>query len=58
MKLVLVPGRQKLLSRAVFVHVPESDAAMSAPSVCVYTEQRSREKRECRAKVLSDHRAE
>lgn len=43
MKLVLVLGRQKLLSRAVFVHVPESDAAMSAPSVCVYTEQRSRE---------------
>lgn len=35
-----------MLSRAVFVHVPESDAAMSAPPVCVYTEQRSREKRE------------
>lgn len=49
MKLVLVLGRQMLLSRAGFVHVPESDAAMSAPSVRVYTEQRTREKREHRA---------
>lgn len=46
MKLVLVLGRQMLLSRAVFVHVPESDAAMSAPSVRVYTEQRTEEERE------------
>lgn len=43
MKLVLVLGRQMLLSLAVFVHVPESDAAMSAPSVHVYTEQRTRD---------------
>lgn len=32
-----------LLSQAVVVYVPESDAAMSAPSVRVYTEQRTRE---------------
>lgn len=49
MKLVLVLGRQMLLSVFV-VHVRESDAAMSAPSVPVYTEQRTREMREHRAR--------